>query len=296
MNLPNKITLTRICMIPLVVFFFMADFIPYGKLIAAILFAVAALTDNIDGRIARKRNLVTDLGKFLDPIADKVLVMAGLLLIVAWPLENVAARFAVVHPAYIAMICTIIIFAREFIISGFRQIAATKKIVLAAEKTGKIKAAMQDVVIALYMVWAFVQCEFYATISAATTVSTIVNLVLLAGLIATTVLTIVSGLMYIIKYRAVFAEKQLTKIEINELTNKKDDLFVDVLEAVIENGFASTTFIQRKFSVGYSRARRILDQLEKESFVSAPDLDNPSNGRTVLITKEEFNAMFGAKK
>ena len=295
MNLPNKITIARICLIPFVVFFFMADFVPYGKLIASILFIVAALTDNIDGRIARKRNLVTDLGKFLDPIADKVLVMAGLIMLIAWPLENVTARFAVVWPYWAGVICVILIFAREFIISGFRQIAATKKIVLAAEKSGKIKAALQDVVIALYMIWAFVQCEFYSAIEGLETMNLIINLVLLAMLAATTVLTIWSGIGYVVKYRIVFQDKQLTKLEKEEIINKKDEIFVEVLGAVIENGFASTTFIQRKFAVGYSRARRILDQLEKEGFVSAPDLDNPSNGRTVLITQEEYNSMFGAK-
>jgi len=296
MNLPNKITLARIFLIPFVVFFYMADFVPYGKLIAALLFITAALTDNIDGRIARKRNLVTDLGKFLDPIADKVLVMAGFIMLIGWPLENVTARLSVVFPYWAGVICVILIFAREFIISGFRQIAATKKIVLAAEKSGKIKAALQDVLIALYMLWAFVQCEFTSAISGETTLNLVINLILLALLFATTILTIVSGTMYIIKYRAVFREKTLTKTEIAELTNKKDDLFVDVLEAVIENGCASTTFIQRKFAVGYSRARRLLDQLEKEGFVSTADLENPSNARTVLITKEEFSSMFGAKK
>ncbi len=296
MNLPNKITLARIMLIPFVVFFYLADFVPYGKLIASILFIVAALTDNIDGRIARKRNLVTDLGKFLDPIADKVLVMAGLIMLIAWPLEGIPARFAVVYPYYAGILCVILIFAREFIISGFRQIAATKKIVLAAEKSGKIKAALQDIVIALYMIWAFVQVEFYSVIKDLATLNLIINLVLLAMLVATTVLTIWSGVGYIVKYRAVFQEKKLTKLEVAELTNKKDDLFVEVLGSVIDNGFASTTFIQRKFAVGYSRARRILDQLEKEGFVSAPDLDNPSNGRAVLITKDEFNSMFGAKK
>lgn len=296
MNLPNKITLARICLIPLVVFFYMADFVPYGKLISAVLFIVAALTDNIDGRIARKRNLVTDLGKFLDPIADKVLVMAGFVMLLGWPLEGIDARLSVIFPYWAGVVCVILIFAREFIISGFRQIAATKKIVLAAEKSGKIKAALQDVLIALYMIWAFVQCEFYASISPLTTLNLIVNLVLLTFLFATTLLTIISGTMYIVKYRAVFKEKTLTKVEVAQLTNKKDEIFVDVLGAVIDNGIASTTFIQRKFSVGYSRARRILDQLEKEGFVSAPDLENPSNARTVLITKEEYNSMFGAKK
>ena len=164
MNLPNKITLCRIFLIPLVMFFFMADFIPYGKLVAALIFIIAAVTDNIDGRIARKRNMVTDLGKFLDPIADKVLVMAGLLLLIAWPLNGVETRVASIYPYWLGIICVSLIFAREFLVSGFRQIAATKKIVLAAEKTGKVKAALQDVTIALYMIWSFVRVEFYETI------------------------------------------------------------------------------------------------------------------------------------
>lgn len=296
MNTPNKITLSRICLIPLVVFFYMADFIPYGKLVAAIVFTIAAITDNIDGRIARKTNQVTDLGKFFDSIADKVLVMAGFLLLIGWPLEGIADRFCVIYPYWLGVICVMIIFAREFIISGFRQIAATKKLVLAAEKSGKIKATLQDIVIALYMVWAFVQCEFYASISANKTLNLIINLVLIALLVVTTILTIVSGLSYIIRYRAVLSEKNLSKTEISEMTKQKDDIFVDVLYAVIENGNASTTFIQRKFAVGYSRARRILDQLESEGFVSAPDIENPANAREVLITEDEFKSMFGERK
>ena len=73
MNTPNKITLSRLLLIPLIVFFYLATFIPYARLVAAILFVIAALTDFVDGRIARKTNQVTDLGKFFDAIADKVL-------------------------------------------------------------------------------------------------------------------------------------------------------------------------------------------------------------------------------
>ncbi len=89
MNLPNKITTVRIILIPIFVFFYMADFIPggYGKLAAALIFAIACLTDFLDGKIARSRGLVTNLGKFLDPIADKLLVMAGIILLVAYPVQ-----------------------------------------------------------------------------------------------------------------------------------------------------------------------------------------------------------------
>ena len=295
MNLPNKITLSRICLIPLVVFFYMADFVPYGKLIATLIFVIAALTDNIDGRIARKRNIVTDLGKFLDPIADKVLVMAGFLLIIAWPLEGLT-RVAAIYPSWLGVVCVAIIFAREFIVSGFRQVAATKKIVLAAEKSGKIKAGLQDVVISLYMFWAFIRVEFYSAIAPLKTLNLIVEIVLITLLATTTILTISSGISYIVKYRAVFKDKPLTKLEVEKITNKKDEIFVDVLKAVIENETASTSFIQRKFSVGYSRAGRIMDQLEKEGFISAPDPLNPTLAREVLITEEEFKHMFAKEK
>ena len=92
MNLPNRITLCRLLLIPVFVFFYLATFIPYGKLVAAIIFAVACLTDFLDGHIARKRNMVTTLGNFFDTVADKLLVMSGLLLVVAYPQTPVLVR------------------------------------------------------------------------------------------------------------------------------------------------------------------------------------------------------------
>ena len=85
MNLPNKLSVLRICLIPFVMFFYLADFIPYGigKIAAIVIFIAAALTDMLDGKIARKHNLVTNLGKFLDPIADKILTAAVFFLIIA---------------------------------------------------------------------------------------------------------------------------------------------------------------------------------------------------------------------
>ena len=93
MNLPNRITLVRIILIPFMIFFYLASFIPgsWGKIVALGIFIIAALTDMLDGQIARKRNLVTNLGKFLDPIADKLLTMAALLLVV---LSSCAKNFA----------------------------------------------------------------------------------------------------------------------------------------------------------------------------------------------------------
>ena len=142
MNLPNKITMTRICLIPVVVAVFYLEVIPYNRLIAAVLFIVTALTDFIDGHLARKHNLVTNLGKFLDPIADKVLVIVMLFLII---------EAGIIPAPYGALGCSFIV-ARELMIGGFRQIAATSNIVIAADKTGKIKTITQDVSIVALLI------------------------------------------------------------------------------------------------------------------------------------------------
>ncbi len=200
MNLPNKITTVRLLLIPLFVFFYMADFIPggWGKLVAAVIFAAACFTDFLDGKIARKRGLVTNLGKFLDPIADKCLVMAGLLLVVAYPISaNGGARadLPAIIPAYVGAVAAIIILARELIISAFRQVAATRNIVLAADMYGKVKAVFQFITLIYYFVYAFlIQGYFYAIEGTANTVLGIIGYVFLA---VTVIMTIVSGWKYI---------------------------------------------------------------------------------------------------
>ena len=145
MNLPNKISIARICLIPLFVLIFFLNVIPFNYGIAAIIFVIAAGTDFIDGRIARKRNLVTNLGKFLDPIADKVLVATAFILMLAAK-EDLFGRLGnLTNAVYIIVtICVCIILARELIISAFRQIAAANGIIMAAEKLGKYKTAAQD--------------------------------------------------------------------------------------------------------------------------------------------------------
>ena len=125
MNLPNKISLARICLIPVFLIVLMTEAIPYRDLWAAIIFAVASLTDGIDGHIARKYNLITDFGKFLDPLADKLLVSTALICFVE------LGRM----PAWMA----VVIIAREFIVTGLRSVAASKGVILAAIMTGKIK-------------------------------------------------------------------------------------------------------------------------------------------------------------
>ena len=201
MNTPNKITLVRLLLIPVIVFFYLADFIPYAKLVSAVLFVVACLTDFLDGYLARKNNQVTVLGKFFDSIADKVLTMTGLLLII-YP---GSASLPVVVPSWLGIACVIIILAREFIISALRQIAAARGKVLAADMGGKIKATAQFVVITLYMFLAFLLKENILTDGRALDV---INFVMMIFLAATTILTIYSGCSYLIRNRHVFKEEQ----------------------------------------------------------------------------------------
>lgn len=135
MNLPNKLTVTRVVLIPFFVFFLLNDNIesslynPIFKWIALALFIIASLTDLLDGKIARKYNLVTDFGKFMDPLADKLLVCSAMIGLIE------LGRI----PAWIV----IIIIAREFIISGFRLIAADNGRVIAASYWGKFKTTFQ---------------------------------------------------------------------------------------------------------------------------------------------------------
>lgn len=208
MNTPNKITLSRLLLIPVIIFFYLADFIPYTKLIAAAIFAIASLTDFLDGYLARKNNQVTTLGKFFDSIADKVLTMTGFVLIICPTSETMPA----VYPNWLGIVCVIIILAREFIISALRQIAAAKGVVLAADMGGKIKATAQFLVLIFYMVFAFLMQE--NLIPSGSVAYNVIHYVLMVLLVATTVLTIYSGCSYLIRNRKVFKEEKTEKEEI----------------------------------------------------------------------------------
>lgn len=133
MNLPNKITLLRVCLVPFFIVFMLCEGIPYGNYIAAGIFIIASATDALDGYIARKNKLVTDFGKFMDPLADKLLVCSALICFVS--VESIPM------PAWIV----IVIIGREFIISGFRLIAADHDVVIAANIWGKLKTVVQMV-------------------------------------------------------------------------------------------------------------------------------------------------------
>ncbi|WP_047984815.1 CDP-diacylglycerol--glycerol-3-phosphate 3-phosphatidyltransferase [Ornithinibacillus californiensis] len=152
MNIPNRITLSRILLIPIFIIIMSIPFnwgewnigdstLPISHFVAALLFIVASATDWIDGHYARKHNLVTNLGKFLDPLADKLLVSAALILLV----EIGAA------PAWVV----IVIISREFAVTGLRLVAAGEGIVLAAGKMGKLKTATQMTAIAVLLLHNF---------------------------------------------------------------------------------------------------------------------------------------------
>lgn len=200
MNLPNKITLTRIFMIPVfILVFFLNDVLPFAYGIAAIIFALAACTDFIDGHIARSRGLVTNLGKFLDPIADKVLVSTAMILLL-----TLKEYFLVITGNTwiyaIFAISTCIIMARELIISAFRQIAATRGLVLAAEKLGKYKTTFQDVSIFIIL---FAVGLFTVKAYNAAEVIFWIGLVFFA---VATVLTVWSGISYVVKNKEVLKD------------------------------------------------------------------------------------------
>ena len=308
MNTPNKITLARLLLIPLVVFFYLAEFIPYGKLVSTIIFVVACLTDFLDGYIARKYNQVTTLGKFFDSIADKVLIMTGLLLIVL-PTSSILPA---VYPTWLGLVCVIIILAREFIVSALRQVAAAKGVVLAADKGGKIKATAQYVVVTAYMILGFIQAEFLPISALESEGLAIVRFIFMILLVATTALTIYSGCSYLIRNRQVFKETAVasqptavqpketeTKIEEEKLVQTEtkegleaiDPLAYDAVIFFYEKDMVSTTSLQRTFSIGYPRASRIVDALEERGLIEKDD----ANTKKLTLSREEFEKQYPKK-
>ena len=192
MNLPNKLTISRIVMIPLFVVAFYLTQIPVNFYISAGIFAIAAGTDFLDGYIARKYNLVTSFGKFLDPIADKVLVSTALIIMLVPPMG------VVIVPWY-ASIMVAVILARELIVSGFRLVAAGKNVVIAADKSGKIKTFLTDIAIVVMLVGAQITPAKFDEVN-------IIATVLLA---LSTLLTITSGVECIVKNASVLSDKNI---------------------------------------------------------------------------------------
>ncbi|MDE7248955.1 MAG: CDP-diacylglycerol--glycerol-3-phosphate 3-phosphatidyltransferase [Lachnospiraceae bacterium] len=177
MNLPNKLTMLRVIMIPFFIVFLLVPITPYDKWIALAIFILASLTDLLDGKIARKYNLVTNFGKFMDPLADKLLVCSALICLIE--LDKI--------PAWMV----IIIIAREFIISGFRLVASDNGVVIAASYWGKFKTTFQMAAV----------CLLIADIAAIHVVTQII-------LWIAVILTIVSLVDYLVKNKDVMKENK----------------------------------------------------------------------------------------
>ena len=193
MNLPNKITLFRVLMIPIVMiigelsflqeqFMFGTNFLTVGNFILLIVFLICAFSDFLDGYIARKQNIVTNFGKFADPLADKIVVLA--LYIILLEQANALAGWMVT-----------LIFAREFIVTGFRVIAASQNINIAAGWLGKIKTNLQFFSIVLLLLFGLMDNQ-------------VPKIIILVVLYATILMTIVSGVEYIVKNKKVLLDEK----------------------------------------------------------------------------------------
>lgn len=179
MNVPNRLTILRVAMIPLFVIAMLWQQLPYSDYIAGGLFIAACITDFFDGYLARKYNQVTTFGKFMDPLADKLLVCAALICFLADPQTNM--------PAWVV----IIIISREFIISGFRLVAAEKGVTIAASYWGKVKTFVQ-MAMSIFLVFHF-QAEVFHIIESIL-------------IYASVILTIISLVDYIYKNRGVMKD------------------------------------------------------------------------------------------
>lgn len=192
MNIPNRLSLTRLIITPIMMFFYLATFIPYGKFVALGLFIIGAITDFLDGHIARKYNMVTNLGKFLDPIADKLLVTSALIL--------VACDGTIVSP-YGAIALAIFV-GRDLAVDMLRQVAGAKGVVIAADKLGKYKTFSQDIAFPLLILYSALK-----TLEVNATILAVFMWVAYGFLILATLLTIISLINYLAKNRAVFSDK-----------------------------------------------------------------------------------------
>ncbi len=181
MNLPNKLTVARAIAVPFFIAFYMLGY----HIAAFVIFIAASLTDMLDGKIARKYNLVTNFGKIMDPLADKILVYSA---------------FCLLIPDYVPGWMLIIILAREFTVAGMRTVAASEGIVIAAGMSGKIKTVLQMIAVPMLLL-----LPALSGISAHM-IYTVYYYVTYAFLWASLVMTVYSGAEYVIKNKEVFRQ------------------------------------------------------------------------------------------
>lgn len=192
MNLPNKLTILRMILVPFMILsFYMPSIIGGNEKIFAIItvaiFIIAAITDFLDGNIARKRNLVTNFGKFMDPLADKALVLVALILIVDGK---------IISTPYIASIALSIMLIRELVVSGLRLVGASNGVVIAADKLGKLKTITQDISLPCLLLLPVFENNsigyeifFYLGVTI---------------LIIASIISVISGISYVIKNKELF--------------------------------------------------------------------------------------------
>ena len=210
MNLPNKLSIARIVLIPVFVTLFFLPF-NYMRFAALGVFIIASLTDFLDGYIARKYNMITKLGNFLDTIADKMLVVCALVLVVVsalifWFPQGLIDISPVPHPIYtvyfiVTVACTMIIICRELFISGLKMIAQTKGVTVVADKLGKYKMVLQIIALCILIPVA----DIYELNRVVGDYFIFIGTIIL---VLATILTIISCVNYLIKYRNMFSEKE----------------------------------------------------------------------------------------
>ena len=295
MNLPNKLTVLRIILVlvMIIVNFFEipGEFlgVPTLMWILDLIFIIASITDKLDGYLARSRNEVTTFGKFLDPIADKVLVVAGL----AFGIADTAR----VEIPYLMLVVTIVIIAREFAISLFRQIAASKNVILAAGKSGKYKTTFTMMALNAFL---FIPCNRFEG-DGAYIASRVFWWMFIISLAIAVVLTIYSAVEYVLKNKQVFKDSK-TNVEVIEEEDVEfpDEKIIDALEWCKDNNSVEILGMQQALGISYARAFRIRVWLEIMDFVR---IEN--NQRVFSITdedlekvkkrKEEYYAKLGKK-
>ncbi len=185
MNLPNKLSMLRILLVPVLCLLFELDFIPYNLTYAMIVYIIASITDMLDGMIARRNNLVTDFGKFIDPVADKLLTSTAFIYMLVMGYTNA--------------VVILIIFAREFAVTAVRAIAASHGEVIAANFGGKIKTVLQIVVTIVWFMFLVASEIGFEVPMAQQIISTLMWIVAMV--------TFATGVDYIYKGRAFIADK-----------------------------------------------------------------------------------------
>lgn len=194
MNTPNKLTIIRIIIVPFIIAATLINF-PFHFIVAGLLFGAASITDMLDGRIARKNNIVTDFGKFADPLADKILVISSFICFLKIGLP-------------IAIPIIIVLF-REFMVTSIRLVAASKGQVIAANIWGKVKTISQIVAVLIYYLLFGIYdiLNFYVILPDETQLFIIINIICILVVWISTIFTIISGVKYIIDNKYIINEK-----------------------------------------------------------------------------------------